>query len=176
MQYSKCWRKWSKIFILILHGYWTPKFQNFAIPPTWLSYITTSKHCYPCYCFLTPYFQKFTNPPQGFCFGLVIPLLSFHQVCLLFYKKSCDIKEFMAWKLLATVFSVSDETKFDVDNTVNNLIYVNNFKLFISFRKCKERIIQILLISGILNHAGKTSCDKILKISPQWKTFEGSEI
>ena len=32
--------------------------------------------------------------------------------------------------------------------------------LLTSFRKCKERIIEILLISGILNHGNKTPCDK----------------
>ena len=139
-----------KILPSLLHGYHTSQLQNIAIPA-----IAFSPHI----------FKNLPTLHMVFFFGLVIPLLGFHQVCLLFYKKSCDIKEFMAWKLLAAVFSVSDETKFDVDNTVNNLIDVNNFKLFISFRKCKERIIQILLISGILNHAGKTPCDKILKIS-----------
>ena len=154
--------------------------KNLYTHPAWLLNSKISKFCHPSYMVIIhhnfktllsllllshPIFSKIYQPSTWFFFGLVIPLLGFHQVCLLFYKKSCDIKEFMAWKLVATVFSVSDETKFDVDNTVNNLIEVNNFKLFVSFRKCNERIVQILLISGILNHAGKTPCDKILKIS-----------
>ena len=48
-----------------------------------------------------------------------------------------------------------------------------------SFWKYKERIIYIMLISSILNHASKTPFDKIKKIFyskfPMWKTLEGSE-
>ena len=35
MQHS--YWKWPETYKLILHSYWNPQFQNFAIPPTWLS-------------------------------------------------------------------------------------------------------------------------------------------
>ena len=48
--------------LLIMCGYRIPQFPNFSIPPTWLSYLTTSKYYHPCYGFLTPRFQNFTKP------------------------------------------------------------------------------------------------------------------
>ena len=37
MQYSKKYWKWPETYVLILHSYWNPQFQNFAIPLIWLS-------------------------------------------------------------------------------------------------------------------------------------------
>ena len=37
MQYLEKYGKWPETYVLILHGYRTPQFQNFAIPPIWLS-------------------------------------------------------------------------------------------------------------------------------------------
>ena len=49
MQYSKKYWKWPGTYVLILHSYWRPQFQNFAIPPIWLSsYSITQRYCYPC--------------------------------------------------------------------------------------------------------------------------------
>ena len=40
------------LYKLILHSYWTPQFQNFATPPTWLpSHSITQRYCYPCITF-----------------------------------------------------------------------------------------------------------------------------
>ena len=37
MQYLEKYGKWPETYVLTLHGYRTPQFQNFAIPPIWLS-------------------------------------------------------------------------------------------------------------------------------------------
>ena len=48
---NKYW-KWPETYNLIPHSYWTPQFQNFAIPPTWLSsHSITQRYCYPCITF-----------------------------------------------------------------------------------------------------------------------------
>ena len=48
MQHSKKYWKWPETYKLILHSYWTPQFQNFAIPPIWLSsHSITQRYCYP---------------------------------------------------------------------------------------------------------------------------------
>ena len=46
-------------------------FKIFIISPTWLSRSTTywKNPCNPCYCFLTPQYQNFTNPPSGIFLG-----------------------------------------------------------------------------------------------------------
>ena len=52
MQYSKKHWKWTETYVLILHSYWTPEFQDFAISPIWLSsYSITQRYCYPCITF-----------------------------------------------------------------------------------------------------------------------------
>ena len=43
--------------MLILYSYWTSQFQNFVIPPAWLSHSTTMHFT----SFLIPKFQNFTN-------------------------------------------------------------------------------------------------------------------
>ena len=40
MQYSKKYWKWPETYVLILDSYWTPQFQNFAIPPIWKKFRT----------------------------------------------------------------------------------------------------------------------------------------
>ena len=76
MQYSKKYWKWPETYVLILHSYWTPQFQNFAIPPIWLSshsitqkillslhYITFSLHSFKllpkCLTYFSLYFFFF---------------------------------------------------------------------------------------------------------------------
>ena len=61
MQYSKKYWKWPETYVLILNSYWTPQFQNFAIPSIWPS--STQRYCYPTitHYFVTPQFQTFTN-------------------------------------------------------------------------------------------------------------------
>ena len=54
-------------------------------------------------------------------------------------------------------FSVSEKTAFRVGSTSIILIYLFHFG--------REIIIEILLVSMILKHASKMSCDKITKIS-----------
>ena len=52
MQYSKKYWKWPETYVLILHSYWNPQFQNFAIPPIWLSsHSITQRYCYLCITF-----------------------------------------------------------------------------------------------------------------------------
>ena len=52
MQYWEKYWKWSETYVLFLHSYWTPQFQNFAISPIWLSsHSITQKYCYPCITF-----------------------------------------------------------------------------------------------------------------------------
>ena len=51
----------SKFLSFLLHGYHTLQ-------------LIEKNSCYPSYCFLTPHYQNFTNPPIGIFFGLVIPL------------------------------------------------------------------------------------------------------
>ena len=76
MQYLKKYWKWTEAYKLILHSYWTPQFQNFAIPPIWLSshsitqkillslhYITFSLHSFKllpkCLTYFSLYFIFF---------------------------------------------------------------------------------------------------------------------
>ena len=48
IQYSKKYWKWPETYVLILHSYWISQFQNFAIPPIWLSANSmTQRYCYP---------------------------------------------------------------------------------------------------------------------------------
>ena len=72
MQYSKKYWKWPETYKLILHSYWTPQFQNFAIPPTWLSsHSITQRYCYPCITFSLHNFKLLTICQLEFL-GLVI--------------------------------------------------------------------------------------------------------
>ena len=59
---------WIMVIIIEWHN-----FKFFFISPSWLSYPTTSKHCYLCYGFLIPQFQNSTNFSSWNFFGLVIP-------------------------------------------------------------------------------------------------------
>ena len=67
MQYSKKYWKWPETYVLILHSYWTPQFQNFAIPPIWLSshsiWLPTQRHCYPCITFSLHNFKLLPKYP-----------------------------------------------------------------------------------------------------------------
>ena len=48
MQYLEKYGKWAETYVLILHSYWTPKFQIFAIPLIWLSsHSIIQRYCYP---------------------------------------------------------------------------------------------------------------------------------
>ena len=62
MQYSKKYWKWPETYVLILHSYWTPQFQNFC-HSSYMFMITlyNSKILLSLHCFLTPQFQTFTN-------------------------------------------------------------------------------------------------------------------
>ena len=51
MGYSRGCGKRSEILTCILHGYQTPQLQNFAIPPTWLSFVKASKYAIPAMAF-----------------------------------------------------------------------------------------------------------------------------
>ena len=91
-----------------------------------------------------------------FLFGFCFTVLMFYDTFLHFYHHETtfswlptwplinlwDIaKEFIVWRLQAVViFSVSKETKFEVD-TALYLSYYLYFKLLISFWRCKEWII-----------------------------------
>ena len=67
MQYSKKYWKWPETYKLILHSYWTPQFQNFAIPPTWLSsHSITQRYCYPCTTFSLHNFKLLPKYPTYF--------------------------------------------------------------------------------------------------------------
>ena len=73
MQCSKKYWKWPETYKLILHSYWTPQFQNFAIPPTWLSsHSITQRYCYPCITFSLHNFKLLPICQLEFL-GLVIP-------------------------------------------------------------------------------------------------------
>ena len=77
MQHSKKYWKWPETYKLIRHSYWTPQFQNFAIPPIWLSsHSINSMILLSLHYFLTPQFQTFTNLSIGI-FGVSNPLLLF---------------------------------------------------------------------------------------------------
>ena len=77
MQYSKKYWKWPETYKLILHSYWTPQFQNFAIPPTWLSsHSITQRYCYPCITFSLHNFKLLPIYQLEFL-GIVIPLFFF---------------------------------------------------------------------------------------------------
>ena len=67
MQYSKKYWKWPETYVLILHSYWTPQFQNFAIPPIWLSsHSITQRYCYPCITFSLHNFKLLPKYPTYF--------------------------------------------------------------------------------------------------------------
>ena len=77
MQYSKKYWKWPETYVLILHIYWTPQFQNFAIPPIWLSsHSITQRYCYPCITFSLHNFKLLPIYQLEFL-GIVIPLFFF---------------------------------------------------------------------------------------------------
>ena len=71
-QLNKYW-KWVETYKLILHSYWTEQFQNFAIPPAWLSsHSITQKYCYPwipAKIFQARLFRRFTSPHPKFHFS-----------------------------------------------------------------------------------------------------------
>ena len=74
MQPSKKYWKWPETYKLILHSYWTPQFQNFAIPPTWLSsHSITQRYCHPCITFSLHNFKHLPIWQLEFL-TLVIPL------------------------------------------------------------------------------------------------------
>ena len=74
MQHSKKYWKWPETYKLILHSYWTPQFQNFAIPPTWLSsHSITQRYCHPCITFSLHNFKHLPIWQLEFL-TLVIPL------------------------------------------------------------------------------------------------------
>ena len=74
MQYSKKYWKWPETYVLILHSYWNPQFQNFAIPPIWLSsHSITQRYCYPCITFSLHNFKLLPICQLEFLV-LVIPL------------------------------------------------------------------------------------------------------
>ena len=76
MQYSKKYWKWPETYVLMLHSYRTPPFQNFAIPPIWLSSVYNSKILPSLHYFLTPQFQTFTKLLIGI-FGVSNPTFFF---------------------------------------------------------------------------------------------------
>ena len=74
MKYLKKYEKWPETYVLILHScYWTPQFQNFAIPPKWLSHSITQRYCYPSIALSLHNFKLLPICWLGFL-GLVIPL------------------------------------------------------------------------------------------------------
>ena len=74
MKYLKKYEKWPETYMLILHScYWTPQFQNFAIPPKWLSHSITQRYCYPSIALSLHNFKLLPICWLGFL-GLVIPL------------------------------------------------------------------------------------------------------
>ena len=79
MQHSKKYWNWPETYKRILHSYWTPQFQNFTIPPTWLSsQSVTIRYCYACITFSLHNFKLLPICQLEFL-GLVIPLFF---VCL----------------------------------------------------------------------------------------------
>ena len=73
--------------MLILHSSWNWQIENFLIPPTWFSYFTTSKSCYPSYCFLTKQNKNFSNMPDMLFVGSVILLNFFFFLLLLLLRQ-----------------------------------------------------------------------------------------
>ena len=74
MQPSKKYWKWPETYKLILHSYWTPQFQNFAIPPIWLSsHSVTQKYFYQSFT------EIFTNLLIGI-FGVSNPTYFFFEI------------------------------------------------------------------------------------------------
>ena len=73
MQHSKKYWNWPETYKRILHSYWTPQFQNFTIPPTWLSsQSVTIRYCYACITFSLHNFKLLPICQLEFL-GLVIP-------------------------------------------------------------------------------------------------------
>ena len=67
MQHSKKYCKWPETYKLILHSYWTSQFQNFAIPPAWLSsHSIIQRYCYPWVTF-SPHNFILSNLLIGIC-------------------------------------------------------------------------------------------------------------
>ena len=121
--WKKYW-KWPETYKLILHSYWTPQFQNFAIPPTWLSlHSITQRYCYPCITFSLHNFKLLPICQLEFL-GLVIPL--FFLFCF-FY----EIFE----KLSIIVNIISN----------NTVLQCYLFWIFVSVR----RLLQLIVCIGV---------------------------
>ena len=74
MQHSKKYWKWPETYKAMLHSYWTPQFQNFAITLTWLSsHSITQRYWYLCFTF-SHYNFKLLQICQLKFRGLVVPL------------------------------------------------------------------------------------------------------
>ena len=88
-QHSKKYWKWKETYKLILHSYWSPQFQNFVIPPTWLSsHSVTQKYCYSCITFSLHNFKLLPIYQLEFL-GLVIPVSLFF--CWDFWETMCQL-------------------------------------------------------------------------------------
>ena len=73
-QYSKKYWKCPETYALILPSYWTPQFQNFAIPPIWLSsHSVTQRYFYQSFT------EIFTNLLIGI-FGVSNPTYFFFEI------------------------------------------------------------------------------------------------
>ena len=90
MKHWKKYWKWPETYKLILHSCWTPQFQNFTIPPTWLSsHSITQKYCYPCIIFSLHNFKLLPICQLEFL-GLATPLwLVFLLVFFLRFLRNC---------------------------------------------------------------------------------------
>ena len=163
MQHSKKYWKWPEIYKLILHSYWTPQFQNFAIPPTWLSsHFITQRYCYPCIAFSLHNFKLLPICQSEFlglvilffccCFFVFLRFLrNYVSIIVNIVSNNSVLQCYLLWIFVSIrrllqlivcigistpphstgcycfVFSVSEETKFEVDTTSIILSYLCHF-------------------------------------------------
>ena len=94
---EKIW-KMARNLCAHLHSYWTPQFQNFAIPPIWLSsHSITQRYCYPCITFSLHNFKLLPICQLEFL-GLVI-----HCFFVVFFVFSRFLRNYVS--ILVTIIS-----------------------------------------------------------------------
>ena len=118
----------SRNLLLNLHSYcyWTPQFENFAIPPIWLSsHSITQRYCYPCITFSLHNFKLLPICQLEFL-GLVI-----HCFFVVFFVFSRFLRNYVS--ILVTIIS---------NNTVLQCYLL---WIFVSIR----RLLQLIVCIGV---------------------------
>ena len=153
-QHSKKHWKWPETYKLILHCYWTPQFQNFTNLPIGIFGVSNPLFFFVffLFCFVLRFLRNYvwiivnivSNNTVLMCYLLwiFVPIRRLLQLIV------CTGVSTPPHSTQAVVFSVSKETKFEVDTTSIILSYLCHFRNVVN-----KELFRYLLIYSILNHA-----------------------